>query len=83
MGKDNYHQFRENRHDQTILSLLIKKYRQANSGSPQTSANELKNIKPIIMPHILCIYRKTYFNDYEDLKKKCKQFIKVQEYQFI
>ena len=24
MGKDNYHQFRENRHDQTILSLLIK-----------------------------------------------------------
>ena len=83
MGKDNYHQFRENRHDQTILSLLIKKYRQANSGSPQMSANELKNIKPIIMPHILCIYRKTYFNDYEDLKKKCKQFIKAQEYQFI
>ena len=47
MGKDNYHQFRENRHDQTILSLLIKKYIQANSGSPQMSANELKNIKPI------------------------------------
>lgn len=26
MGKENYHGFKENRHDQTILSLLSKKY---------------------------------------------------------
>ena len=78
MGKENYPKFLDNRHDQSILSLLIKKYGEANSGSPKMSLEELKNIKPIIMPNILCIYRRTYFKDYEDLKNKCKKIIKDQ-----
>ena len=57
MGKKNYPGFIENRHDQTILSLLIKKYGIANSGSPNISLDEINQIKPIIMPNILCIYR--------------------------
>ena len=78
MGKENYPKFIDNRHDQSILSLLIKKYGEANSGSPKMSLEELKNIKPVIMPNILCIYRRTYFKDYEDLKNKCKKIIKDQ-----
>ena len=82
MGKNNYPGFRENRHDQTILSLLIKKYGVANSGSPNMSLNELNLIKPIIMPNIVCIYRKIKFTDYGDIKLKCKKIIEFQEHYF-
>ena len=45
---DNYPGFISNRHDQTALSLLIKKYGEANSGSPNLSLSELKNRKSIM-----------------------------------
>ena len=82
MGKKNYPGFIENRHDQTILSLLIKKYGIANSGSPNISLDEINQIKPIIMPNILCIYRRTKFKDYIDIKQKCKKIIENQEHIF-
>ena len=47
MGKENYPEFRENRHDQTVLSLVIKKHGEANSGSPKMTINELINMKPV------------------------------------
>lgn len=75
LGKQNYKDFIENRHDQTALSLLIKKYGEANSGNPHMSINELLKLKPIIMPNIICIYRRITFKDYEDLKSKCKSII--------
>ena len=81
MGKENYPGFRDNRHDQTVLSLLIKKYGEANSGSPTMTINELNNLKPVIMPNILCIYRRKNYIDYEDLKHKCKELIAEQEHQ--
>ena len=75
LGKKNYKDFIENRHDQTALSLLIKKYGESNSGNINMSINEVLKLKPIIMPNIICIYRRIPFNDYEDLKSKCKKII--------
>ena len=83
LGKENYPGFKDNRHDQTVFSLLIKKYGEANSGSPKMSLKEIQNLKTLIMPNILCIFRKTRFKDYEDLKQKCKKFIREQEHQII
>ena len=82
LGFPNYEGFIENRHDQTALSLLIKKYGEANAGSPERSKSNYTNIKPIIMPNIICIYRRIYFKDYEDLKKKCAKLIEIQSQQF-
>ena len=82
MGKKNYPEFRDNRHDQTVLSLLIKKHGEANSGSPKMAINQLNNMKPVIMPNILCMYRRLFFVDYEDLKHKCKNILKGQRNQF-
>ena len=73
LGKKNYPGFKENRHDQTIISLLIKKHGEANSGSPSMSLKELNNLNPNIMPNIFCCYRRKYFRDYEDLRKICKR----------
>ena len=75
---DNYPGFISNRHDQTALSLLIKKYGEANSGSPNLSLSELKKRKSIIMPNILCMYRRMPFQNYEDLKRKCIKIIEEQ-----
>ena len=83
LGKENYPGFKDNRHDQTVFSLLIKKYGEANSGSPKMSLKEIQNLKTLIMPNILCIFRKTRFKDYEDLKQKCKKFIREHEHQII
>jgi len=82
LGQKNYPDFKENRHDQTILSLLIKKHGEANSAFPNLNLTELKKRKHIIMPNIICIYRRTPFKDYEDLKLKCKKIIERQNYQF-
>ena len=48
LGKPNYPDFIENRHDQTVLSLLIKKYTESNSGSPNMTLDVIKKIKPLI-----------------------------------
>ena len=79
LGVENYKGFRENRHDQTVLSLLIKKYGEANSGNPTLTPDEINKGKHIIMPNIFCIYRRTDFKDYEDLKEKCVKIIERQE----
>ena len=65
LGKPNYENFKDNRHDQTVLSLLIKKYRIANSNTKHH----------IIMPNIICIYRRMKFKNYNDLKQKCKMMV--------
>ena len=82
MGQKNYPGFIENRHDQTALSILIKKYGEANSGSPNMTLEELKERKHIIMPNIICMYRRKPFKDYEDIKEKCKKTIKYQDHIF-
>ena len=59
LGFPNYKGFKQNRHDQTVLSLMIKKY-----------GFKLTNIKT---PFTFCIYRRLKFKDYNDLKNKCKK----------
>lgn len=56
--------FIENRHDQSILSILNKKYNQSNFFS-------INNDLDSEMPYIFCHYRRINFENYEDLKKKC------------
>ena len=82
MGKENLPGFRENRHDQTVFSLLLKKYGEANSGSSNMTIDQLNHLKPVIMPNILCMYRTIGFKDYEDLINICRnKFIKQQVYE--
>ena len=71
LGLNNYKEFIENRHDQTILSILIKKYGQADSGRTNMEIDKVKTQKNK-MPFIFCIYRRLKFRDYNDIKKKCK-----------
>ena len=71
MGLPNYNIFIDNRHDQTVFSLLIKKYGLANSGSQNMSIDEINKLNTT-MPHIFCHYRREWFKDYEDLKRICK-----------
>ena len=67
-GLDNYPEFIENRHDQTVLSLLIKKYGEANSGYPSLN---LLEIKRIVMPNIFCFYRRVENYNYSSLRDNC------------
>ena len=71
LGLNNYKEFIENRHDQTILSSLTKKYGQADSGRTNMEIEKIKTQK-IQMPFIFCIYRLLEFRDYNDIKEKCK-----------
>ena len=71
LGFPNYDGFRAHRHDQSILSLLTKKYSQVNANKMNIDVNIVKNFTEL-MPTIFCHYRQMGFKDYEDLKNKCK-----------
>ena len=71
MGEDNYPQFREHRHDQSILSLLIKKYGQVNANMTNLDLEDVKNFQEV-MPTLFCHYRQRGVSDYENLKNMCK-----------
>lgn len=75
LGLSNYKEFVENRHDQTVLSLMIKKYGQANSGKSNININKILP-SSIQMPYIFCIYRQTKFKNYYEIKQKCIKDIK-------
>ena len=70
LGLKNYKEFVDNRHDQSVLSILIKKYGQANSGKTNMKIDKIKK-QNILMPFIFCIYRRKSFLNYDDIKKKC------------
>ena len=72
LGYKNYKRFRDNRHDQTILSIMIKKYGQANFGKTNISLNKLQKQKNF-MPYIFCIYRRKFFKNYDDIRNKCNR----------
>ena len=75
-GLPNYQGFKDNRHDQTVLSLLIKKYGIENSGKTNLSLDEIYKRKSILMPNIFCIYRRLHFKDYNDIRQKCVKILK-------
>ena len=74
LGKPNYIEFTDHRHDQSILSLLIKKYGLVNSNKTNVIINKIERSK-ILMPFIFCIYRRRGFIDYNDVRNKCVNLI--------
>ena len=70
LGYNNYKEFIDNRHDQSILSILIKKYGEVNSGRTNMAIDALKKQKKY-MPFIFFIYRRKKFIDYNDILNKC------------
>ena len=72
-GLPNYHEFIDNRHDQTVLSILYKKYKFANLDKNKTKADELNKMKPNFKPKIFCIYRSIPFKNIYDLRKICNE----------
>ena len=71
LGVSNYEDFRDHRHDQSILSLLTKKYGQVNANKTNLDINLIKNYQEV-MPTIFCHYRQRGVGRYEDLKEMCK-----------
>lgn len=70
-GFDNYEGFVENRHDQSILSLLIKKYGIAKEGKNGVYLKQFYETKSIFLPEIFCIFRRDIFKNYRDIQNKC------------
>ena len=77
-GLNNYYGFVDNRHDQTILSIMIKKYGQASSGKTNMNFTEIR-LNKIFMPYIFCIYRRRYFKNYDDIRRKCIDIFNLQK----
>jgi len=73
-GLPNYEGFIDNRHDQTVLSILTKKFRFSNLNKNTTKASDLNKINVNLMPNIFYIYRRLKFNSYYDLRKKCLHY---------
>ena len=71
LGLPNYNGFIDNRHDQTVLSILTKKLRFSHLDKNKTKASDLNKININLMPNIFCIYRRTKFRSYYELRRKC------------
>lgn len=68
-GLSNYDGFIENRHDQTIFSILTKKYRISKNNTMQI--NDFNNNKYNLMPMIFCIFRRIEFKSFYELRNIC------------
>lgn len=76
LGFQNYKEFKDNRHDQTVLSLLIKKYGELFSGKINNNTGQYEQ-SIIKVPFIFCEYRKIPFKNYDDIRNKCMEIIKI------
>ena len=74
-GLPNYIGFIENRHDQTVLSILIKKIRLSNFNKNELKACELNKMKNNFIPKVFCIYRSLPFKSYYELRNKCNEIV--------
>lgn len=68
LGLPNYDGFIDHRHDQSVLSLLTKKYSQVNANKMNINVTIVKNFTEL-MPTIFYHYRRGSYKNYEDLKK--------------
>ena len=73
-GLPNYQGFINNRHDQTILSLLTKKFRYSHLNKNATNASDINKINVNLMPNIFYVYRKLKFKSYYELRRKCRHY---------
>ena len=71
MGTPNQEGFIDHRHDQSILSLLTKKYGQVNANKTNLNIDLIKNYNEV-MPTIFCHYRRRGFTSYDELKRMCQ-----------
>ena len=71
MGTPNYEGFIDHRHDQSILSLLTKKYGQVNANKTNLNIDLIKNYQEV-MPTIFCHHRRRGFTSYDELKSLCQ-----------
>ena len=71
MGTPNYEGFIDHRHDQSILSLLTKKYGQVNANKTNLNIDLIKNYQEV-MPTIFCHHRRRGFTSYDELKSMCQ-----------
>ena len=71
LGVSNYEGFRDHRHDQSILSLLTKKYGQVNANKTNLELDLIKKYVEV-MPTVFCHYRQRGVSSYENLKEMCK-----------
>ena len=69
-GIENYPDFKAHRHDQSILSLLVKKYGLVNANKANVGLKVAQNFTEE-MPTIFCHYRRRSGN-YESIKNMCK-----------
>lgn len=67
LGLPNYDGFIDHRHDQSVLSLLTKKYSQVNANKMNIDVSIVKNFTEL-MPTIFYHYRRGGYEKYEDLK---------------
>ena len=79
LNQPNFKGFKDNRHDQSVLSLLIKKYGELNSGFTNLNISDLIKRKKIFNQKIICIYRRMHFKNYTDLKNKCKRRMRLRK----
>ena len=72
-GLPNYPEFIDNRHDQTILSILFKKFIFSNIKKNKTKAEDLNKINYNFTTKIFCIYRSIPFKNIYELRKICNE----------
>ena len=69
LGLPNYQGFIDNRHDQTVLSLLTKKFRFSHLNKNTTNATDLNKINVNLMPNIFYVYRRLKFKSFYELRR--------------
>jgi len=72
-GLPNYHEFIDNRHDQTVLSILFKKFTFSNIDKNKTNVDDINKIDYNFQTKIFCIYRSLPFKNIYDLRKICNE----------
>jgi hypothetical protein len=72
-GLPNYQGFIDNRHDQTVLSILFKKYKFSNLNKNEIKVDDLNNMNYNFTTKTFCIYRRLPFKNLDDLRRNCPE----------
>ena len=70
-GLPNYEGFIDNRHDQTILSILAKKFSYSHLKTKKVKAYYLNKMQYNLTKNIFCHFRNIKFKSYYELRNKC------------
>ena len=70
-GLSNYEGFIDNRHDQTVLSILAKKFKFSHLKAKKANIFELIKMQYNLKKDIFCHFRSFEFKSYYELRNKC------------